>query len=50
MLAALKLAALAACTANVGLSDAQDELRNAITDVLRKAGPGEYMQRPVLNS
>lgn len=50
MLAALKLAAFAACTANVGLSDAQDELRNAITDVQRKAGPGEYMQRPVLNS
>lgn len=36
MLAALKLAALAAFTANVGISDLQDELRLAVGDVMAK--------------
>ncbi|PXW51198.1 hypothetical protein C7450_12189 [Chelatococcus asaccharovorans] len=36
MLAALKLAALSAYTANVGMDDAQDELRMAVGDVMSK--------------
>ncbi|MGD9769456.1 MAG: hypothetical protein AB7U62_17615 [Pseudolabrys sp.] len=36
MLAALKLAALSAYTGNVGLNDAQDELRLAVGDVMAK--------------
>jgi hypothetical protein len=51
MLAALKLAALAAFTANVGTHDAQDELRMAIGDVMSKmAGSFESVPRPALNS
>jgi|GEM_PF-4776816 len=36
MVAALKLAALAAYTANVGSADVQDQLRTAIADVMKK--------------
>ena len=37
MTAALKLAALAAYTCNIGLNEAQDELRRAVGDVMNKA-------------
>ncbi|MGX9394127.1 hypothetical protein ACWX0K_23880 (plasmid) [Nitrobacteraceae bacterium UC4446_H13] len=51
MRAALKLAALAAFTANVGTQDAQDELRMAIGDVMGKmAASLDSMPRPALNS
>lgn len=51
MVAALKLAALAAFTANVSASDAQDELRLAIGDVMSKASASpELSGRPPLNS
>ncbi|MDX3809055.1 MAG: hypothetical protein QHC89_22060 [Bosea sp. (in: a-proteobacteria)] len=51
MVAALKLAALAAFTANVGTQDAQDELRMAIGDVMGKAAASrESEPRPALNS
>lgn len=51
MLAALKFAALAAYNGNVGLNDAQDELRMAMGDVLSKvrASP-EFAPRQNLNS
>ncbi len=51
MLAALKFAALAAYTGNVGLNDAQDELRMAMAEVMDKvrASP-ELARRPSLNS
>lgn len=51
MLAALKFAALAAYTGNVGLNDAQDELRMAMGDVMSKvrASP-EFAPRQNLNS
>ncbi|HQS46678.1 MAG: hypothetical protein B7Y12_05335 [Rhizobiales bacterium 24-66-13] len=51
MVAALKLAALAAFTANIGANDAQDELRLAIGDVMSKASASpELSGRPPLNS
>jgi hypothetical protein len=51
MLAALKLAALSAFTANVGLGDVQDELRMAVGDVMSKmANSIETTLRPPLNS
>jgi hypothetical protein len=51
MLAALKLAALSAYTAHVGLSDIQDELRRTVDDVMSKmAGSLENLPRPALNS
>ncbi|GEC17157.1 hypothetical protein NWI01_30490 [Nitrobacter winogradskyi] len=51
MLAALKLAALSAFTANVGLDDLQDELRMAVGDVMSKmAGSLKDGPRPPLNS
>jgi hypothetical protein len=51
MLAALKFAALAAYTGQVGLTDAQDELRMAMGEVMSKmrASP-ELSRRPSLNS
>ena len=51
MLAALKFAALAAYTGNVGLDDAQDELRMAMREVMSnmRASP-ELSRRPSLNS
>ncbi|WLB24511.1 hypothetical protein [Bradyrhizobium japonicum] len=51
MLAALKFAALAAYTGNVGLNDDQDELRMAMGEVMSKvrASP-ELARRPSLNS
>lgn len=51
MVAALKLAALAAFTANIGANDAQDELRLAIGDVMSKASASpESSGHPPLNS
>ena len=51
MFAALKFAALAAYTGHVGLNDAQDELRTAMGEVMRKmrASP-DLARRPNLNS
>ncbi|UPJ84949.1 hypothetical protein IVB16_41640 (plasmid) [Bradyrhizobium sp. 183] len=50
-LAALKFAALAASTGNVGLNDARDELRTAMGEVMSKvrASP-ELARRQSLNS
>lgn len=51
MLAALKFAALAAYTGNVGLNDAQDELRMAMAEVMNKVrASAELARRPSLNS
>jgi len=51
MLAALKFAALAAYTGNVGLNDAQDELRTATSEVMsRMRASPEMTPRSSLNS
>ncbi|WP_130230076.1 hypothetical protein [Bradyrhizobium sp. Leo121] len=51
MLAALKFAALAACTGHVGLNDAQDELRMAMGEVMSKVrAAAEPAPRQALNS
>ncbi|BAR63572.1 hypothetical protein ACVIWV_010365 [Bradyrhizobium diazoefficiens] len=51
MLAALKFAALAACAGNVGLNEAQDELRTAMNELMSKVRTSpEATPRPRLNS